>query len=825
MKKKIIIGIIIILLFSFGFGIIYLNNVYLPIKIKSRIVGALETSLHYNVDIQKLKYSLIRGLIFQDIVIYDKAKDKQNTLLTIKEVSFNFLFLPLLKERKLIIPIIHIDSPFLNIRYQKAHNFNFSRIFLKPAKEEKKKTKFSFLIYKINIFQGNCLFTDERLSPEFSKTISDFNIGLTISPLLKVSFLIQGKLLTEKEAISKLLLQGEYNLLSKELNAKLNFANLLIPEFNPYLKAIPFSIVSGNIENTALDFKFKDNLISLKGTINTKGLELRKEKLTLMGDINIEPALSYALDKKILDYKTNFRFIKADLIGIQYLEKINNISGDIGLMNNKLMTDALKLQILDSPFMLKGTLEDFLNPLLKFNFTSEQLNLEKLLAILPAKIEGLNLNGTAKTYINIEGYLKKLPLHIKGNLQPIDAKFKTTLLKEPINNIKGSIDFTGDTVSWPDLSFNYLNTVYTSTGKLIDFKTPQINFGLASSDLNLKSDIKVKDNIIKINEFAGKYVDSEFDIKGNIDSQNANNPLLDLTGKLNLIPKDAFIFLPTNLAENLKKIKLDGNFNIRGSLNGRVKDYKDWNLSLKTLCDALSIYKLKFGNLYFNLEQQDGMLNINRFVASSYSGIINLEFTSNLKTNVPNYVLRFNGSGVNLAQLKSDTDLKDKDIAGIANITAVLNGDFKDLANLKGNGFLSIKDGNLWQLNLFKGLGELFLIEDYLKIIFKEAMADFVIENQYISTEKLRLTGDQLNLNFKGRLGFDGAVDFTVYSEANKNLIRDSADIRKFTTAIFGELGSVITIKVSGTIQKPKYSIVPTALDLLKSLKDLFLGK
>jgi hypothetical protein len=159
------------------------------------------------------------------------------------------------------------------------------------------------------------------------------------------------------------------------------------------------------------------------------------------------------------------------------------------------------------------------------------------------------------------------------------------------------------------------------------------------------------------------------------------------------------------------------------------------------------------------------------------------------------------------------------------NADVSLNGEFKDLASLKGAGSLSIKGGRLWQFNLFKGLGELFLLPDYEKVIFKEAQTGFTVQDKYISTESLRLTSNELNLDCQGKLGLDATLDFTVYTEVNKNLIRDSADIRKFTTAILGGLSNAITIKVGGTIQKPTYKIVPVALDVIKNIKDFLLGK
>ena len=164
-------------------------------------------------------------------------------------------------------------------------------------------------------------------------------------------------------------------------------------------------------------------------------------------------------------------------------------------------------------------------------------------------------------------------------------------------------------------------------------------------------------------------------------------------------------------------------------------------------------------------------------------------------------------------------------MAGILNIDANIVGNFQDQATMKGSGNISIQGGRFWQLNLLKGLGELFLLPDYEKIVFKEAVAEFNIENKAISTQDLELVSDQLKLDCEGSLAFDGSLNFTAYAQVNKELIRESSDLRKFTAAILGELGNAISIKIDGTIQKPKYRLVPMPLDLIKHIKDFFLGK
>ena len=828
MKKRIIIGIILTLIFAASWGVIYLNNVYLPVKVKGQIASALSTYLNYNVEIEKLKYSPIRGAVIQNIIIYDKVKDKDNTILTIKEASFQFLFLPLIKERKIIIPIIHIDSPYLNIRYQKDNTFNFSRAFLpNPNLQKKPKIKYSFLVYKINVFNGKGVFEDARQEPKFTKNILYLDIVIGVRQLTKAGFLIDAKILADKGGITTLSVKGIYNFLSKELNSKITLANLVITEYNPYLKNMPAALSAGIIDNGSLEVKLKNNNVNLKGIISVKGLGASKENIGITGDMDIEPELNYSLDAKIMDYKANFKFIRADLSGIKNLDKITNISGSMGLAKNKLWTDGLKFHALDSNFVLKGTLDSSTSPYIKLNFKSEQINLEKAFHVLTFASPNTSLTGTATADISLEGFIgRPPPFDIRAALKLNNAKLQTAFLKDPISNINGRADFTRDTASWSGLSFNYLNTAYMSTGKLVDFNAPQITFGLTSNDLNMKTDIKIKDKSVRIITLAGKYLNSKFDVEGAVDTQDKDNPGLNLTlNEINLVPADIYHFLPASLSESLKKTKLNGILNIKGILNGRAKDYKSWKISLKAGSKAFSVYGLKFGGLNLNVDQKNGVIYINRLTASGYSGFINVNFNANLTPDIPIYLLKFNGSGINLAELKLDTGLKDKDMAGLLNINADLRGNFKDPASLKGEGFISIKDGKLWQLNLLKGLGEFFLLPDYEKVVFKEALGAFDIENKSVSTENLRLASDQLNLHCKGKLGFDGALDFTLYTEVNQNLINDSPDIRKFTTAILGNLSDALTIKLSGTIQQPKYKVVPVATDLIKNITDFILGK
>jgi hypothetical protein len=824
-KKNIFLSLFLFLVLATASGVVYLDKVYLPVKIKTSLTKGLQEALHYNVDIAKINFNLINGIVIHDIFVYDKIKDKENTILYIKQASFHLLYLPLLKDQKVIIPILHIYSPELKLRYRKGNTLNVSALF-SPGQDKstKQKNKVIPLIYKINILKGELLFEDERQQPKFSKIIQDLNIGLSAGDLKKASFVIRGNILPVEEKPSKISLQGDYNFSSKELAAKLNLVNLNLAELDLYLKSLPFSITSGRVENTNLSLKLKNKNCELSGIVYLKEVEANREKLKLVADLDILPQLSYAIDTKTFTYKLGFRFNAAKLQGIKYLESASAIKGNLELTNDVLRAENLEFEALDSNFKLNGSLENFSNPSLALDLESSNLKLEKAFPLINHP-QGLNLSGIAKARVGLKGNLKELPLEVKAELTVEDAKLETPVLKEPLQHIKGGVVLEPDEARWEELVFNYQDTLYTTTGRLIDFKTPSLNFKISSKDLKLASDIKIDLDLINLNTLNAKYIDSDCDIKGTIEMQEKNNPLLDLAITLKLNPKDIMVFLPKQLAESIQGTKLQGNIQLSGSISGKAKNYKDWNIEVEGSSELLSIYNFRFNNLFFNLLQRDKLFNISGLSASSYSGVVNLDFVSNLTPNEPTYALKFSSLGIDLGQLKSDIGLKDKDLAGILNINANLAGDFKDSASLKGNGLLSIKNGKLWQLNLLRGLGELFLLPSYEKIIFKEAMAGFNIENKAISTEDLQLVSDQLKLNCEGSLGFNGSLNFIAYAQVNKEFIRESSDLRKFTAAILGELGSAISIKIGGTTSKPKYHLVPIPLDLLKRVKDFFLSK
>jgi hypothetical protein len=734
MRYRIILAVFLIIIFIISGILIYINNVFLPVTLKKEITQKLEKNLGKDVRIEKIRYSIFKGLIIKNLAIFDAAQDK--TYLEVKEISFNFLITPLL-QRKIIIPLLNVESPQIYLTLRQDNTLNIMDVF-RRERIGKEKLKFAFFIYKINVSNGKCQFRDELSVPNYVKEITDFKIGAAINLPSQIKFILQAKVISAQPNPAFISASGEYDILKQELQGEAKLINITVNEYPLVLERLPISVSSG-IMDADLEINLKNKQMLVKGMVHTKGLQLKKGGFVLSDDIDMEPEARYDFGNKSFKFKSRLGLAHAVFSGLDYFKDISGIQGNIYLEENKIWSDGLKARVLGSPADLKGVVI----------FSDNQLN-------------------------------------------------------------------------WKNVSLNYKQIQCDSSGNLTDFKQPKIDLQLNAKDLSLKTSLNIQDEIINIKDCSGKYLDSDFAVKGKVDNHDKANPLLSLNLDISLNSRDPIELLPVRIRDALKKTKLGGTCKIKGNVSGAAKNIADWDANLKFSSASMSVYDFKLDNMNFSLKQNNRLINIDDFTAKAYSGNIKLQLLMNLTSQTPQYSSKILLSDVDLEKLKMDTKLKDKNISGILNIRADLQGEALKPEALQASGYASIKNGRLWELNLFKGLGEFLFIPVYQKIVFKEADANFVIKNKNIEIGNSFLGSEKLDLACEGKIGFDGSLNLNLNSQINEELVRESPDLRKFTSAVFGNL---LVIRVSGTVQKPEYKVVPATKELIKQIKRFFLPR
>jgi len=122
-------------------------------------------------------------------------------------------------------------------------------------------------------------------------------------------------------------------------------------------------------------------------------------------------------------------------------------------------------------------------------------------------------------------------------------------------------------------------------------------------------------------------------------------------------------------------------------------------------------------------------------------------------------------------------------------------------------------------------VGKLLFVKDLANIEFSECACTFQIKDKFISTDDLRLKSRITNLAGNLKIGFDNSLEGALDVEILSDLIPLNGSLKDLTTEIMGQAGKFGVIKLSGTLQKPKYGFTPAVGNIIKGLTDIFLKK
>lgn len=841
MKKKVLIGAIVLILALCTLGI-YLNQVYLPVKIKSLVIEGIESRTGRKAHVGSVRLNILKGIVLEDLSIFDQTPHTDRTFLEVKQISLGWLFLPLLKKRQFIIPFINIYSPKITLRRGPDNTFNIPR-FRQSAKDNQKK-RISLIVYKVNINNAEVNFIDEAVNPTYSQKAS-LNIVLSYVFPQKIKYSLTGDITVVDEADldadkSPIAVQskGEFDLVKKQLIAPFEFKNISLLSISAYCKAqptigkdTPFILNEGRIEKIKGEVLVKDNILRVSLDTEIPFLSMQKEEIIFSGPLKLGGSASYNIKTKAKDYSLNLSLDKALLSGLPYIEEAKDLSGKFYFSPDEIKTSNLSGKTIGALFKVSARLIDFNNPQLSARVSSDKVSFGKIkdllkeanIADFPVEVEG---GGKLTLDINSQ-ILAPRDLQLKGEIILENNKIKLLGPNQTVDDINGIVLFDKDGVSWQGLSAVFRKIKYTSSGRVLGFIDPEVDFNLFSSGLTLEAAARWKDKILEIKSLKGKYLHSEFNIVGST-ILGGDSPQVNIKSRLTLELKDlrglSSDYLPAYLPV-LNKIDAEGTCDIRLSVSGRLRQIRGLNLSLDLESPAITAEladcDFKLNNSRLHLRQNNMKIPVFEFLSDCYSGKINLNGNADLSYSQPKFECELALVDIDLGVLRLDTPLKDKNLSGLVSVDLILNGQGKDTANLTGEGRIFIKEGNFWEFAPFKKFGQFLFIPSFGKIVFNEAEADLLIKQGNIFTDQLVLKSPQLNLYGQGKIDFKGNLDYTIKSEFDKEVSRGSSDLMQILSSVIDKAKKFITLKLTGTINNPKFKIVPVAFESFKELEPL----
>ncbi len=883
----------------------YANRVIFPTLIKKIAVEQAQNFFKRKVEIESLHFNWLKGVIVNKIKIYQKDSSDE-VLAQAEKISLAVIFIPGLKQHKLIIPSINVEAPSFHVIQGADGQWNFSDLLIPPVvKTDEKPLPVTVSVTGVHIFNGKVRLDAIGPGGLWTELLDQINLKIGLS-YQGINF--NGSLsLPQKQGFISI--DGAYQPLSKFLKSSIKIQNIKPLDYLALTPIkLPFKLDGGAIKELNAQIDYSPQEISAQGNLSLSQSSITlDEGQTIKSDINID-SFAVNLDKNNNPKVTGSLDLmnvtaSMDKAGVQGSLSIKNLScalnqveqtldaqiqgaskdlnvalqgqgkltapldfemhvlcplkyptkikynGSLNIQNASfeglplgtissinlaanVQTDSadiknLSLTLLDTPIHATGHVINFLKPLLNMQIESDSFDLSKIKAVAPDLLKpyGLTVDGETSFKLTFEG-LATDPLN--GKVQALavlkNANVNSSVLQQKFQNISGTLTADGHSLSWKDFTLTLWGSPLTSKGDLNDFKNPKINTSLTWQDLELNAQINKTDNLIDINNVSGHYLSTLFHASGTVDLSN-KNPLLDIKSDLKFKLEDVtdplynlLLLAPPAIKEALRPLKLSGLVTLNSSIKGTPSDFRSLTLTANAQSDLVSIAGFKFNNFNVDVSQEEGKLKKFNITSKLYDGDLNIVTTADLTDPAMPFETALHADNVNIENLKNDTGAKDEDLRGFLAVTAMLNGDLKDILKVTGNGALNVSQGYLME----KKFSSIFMIPALNNLIFTDATANFTIADQKVSTENFALKSQGATLNGKGYIAFDQKLQFELHPEFNTDTISQSDSMRKGTSALIAlAAGTYLTIDVTGTLEKPQVQIIKKPTELLKKTGEL----
>jgi len=816
MKKKILIALFVLCILITA-GILYLNRVFLPTKVESLFIESLQEQTQKKVSLDSLQFSILKGLVIENLAISDEA----GPIFIAKKASCGFLILPFLKK-EIVIPSVTLESCQIYIDRYSDNSFNLTDIFVKEEQPEIPDHGFRLNLTKLHIRDSEVYFKDLSFSPVYSKQFTGVDLLANFSLPANVKFSLNANLASSADTVISAV--GSYGIPGADLSLDIKVSNLSPEEFSVYYRDLGVTVGQGLV-NANIKVNLKSNLwgVSLEG----EARELTLSKDTLKGKFNSKFNADYRINPAEGPpvYSGTLRISDAEISGVEFIQNLEGVEGEVRFDNNGVYADSLSFLLFGFSCQGQFKIEDFSKPAAQIQLRSE-LSLSEVLPALKNKfsIDAVrDMQGGAILDLEVKAPLPvQEAFEVEGKLQFSGASIRVDQPDILISEISGPVEFTQNQIRWHDLEISLQENHFKTSGILTDFAAPAIVLDAASQDLNFIAEAQIIDRRAIISSCEGQYFSSGFTLAGELIFEEPgmfnSNLLTVLDLELSDIVKFPFL---KEQAKNLEALKLKGRSQGKFRIVGNMADIKSCNIEGGLSSPAVSFYNLNGKNFLLDYNQLNGIISLPLLHMALYGGSFDASAKINLSSGELPWWTEVNIQGLKLEELKLDTPMKEKELSGTLRAQAKLNGFSGDLSRLNGAGKLLIDQGNLWQINLFQGLGSVLFTTNFTEILFHQGSCDFIVKDKYIYTDNLKLRGSLADLKGVMEIGFDGSIDAALDVQ-----VSDEAPLtgtfRDVTTAIIGQARRFGEIKIKGTLKEPKYNFEASVVDIIRGVKDTF---
>lgn len=897
MKKRSIFLIVCVAIAALlAGGFYYANKVLLPSVVRQKIVQGLSDFTSSKVTLGGLRLNLLKGLVLEDLVVYDKDMPQQR-LAEIKELSAGFLILPSFKEKKVIIPSLSIRQATLTLGRRKDGTLTIAYLLDKLKSKDTTGSAPSVIIRQISIKDSAVLWTDEALQPTASVRIrlkqAQARLGLNKAILNVSGEIVRG------DATTYISIDADYIFSTKGLSGRIVLRDLDMARYLDYLPGAPYAPVQGIVDTLEASFTLQEQkTLSSQIQLHSRKINAAYQDIAVSdaeinanfsfsaptdnwsawqgkgqmdivraalrsttpvqaealitdahADVTCGPtAISIVSQFAVMDlrgqsgkikaaninasvhaqadiprlaateaagaplkYKGSLDITSGELDGLPYAGKAKIVSLQASFEEKNISLTRMSAELLGTTITASGTFKD--NALdLK---VSGKIGLAALEPIIREHLGGpvKGLSGDADADIRILADLAQKKTSVEGValLQEPALAFGDPAL--PLKASGGRISFNTqeEKITWHLEDVPLLERVFVLDGTWTGFKTSSCVVKAIAQGIVFEASVNKTDNVLDISSLKLSAKDSRLDGTGQYDLATGAFHL-NAGGDINIADLEEWV---PQKAVFEKPVDLNGLCHIQFDAAGPAKNWTSWKVNSNITSKALHIKGFTIKNITLNYTQTAGQGLINFLNFTAYNGAGTVKGRVDLNSKGPRYSVTGEVKDLDLNLLKSDIpDLKDKTFYGKFSIQAAAEGTGADTKSISGQSQVVVTDGNIWEFNPLKGLGNFIFMPRFDTLSFSHATGDFTIKDGWMATENLDLMGDDVELLVKGKIGFDGTLDLVAVTQVPTTGPGQSPIGEAVNTA-----GGMTAINITGSIEKPQYKLQPITQNIFNKIQ------
>lgn len=783
---------VILIALAGGYLAAHVASVAIPPMVHTALVTEFERSTGKKVLLRSLRFNIFRGISLDKVVIYDRT----HVIARAKTVSAKIIFADLIRK-KIVIPFMRIESPSILVERREDGTFNLADLIPRTFAPS---GDVSVVLRRIVIKHGRAWFVDRGPEPDYKTLVENVNADIRLTFPARITcraqFDIPGKPPTSIEA------SGEYLIPQETLQATVKASSIAPSLLAGYLPDGKCPVTGGRIDGGAFLTATKES-VTVAIDARADGLILAVDKARAESDAVIQATAVYRCADRSLEWSGQAELSAMSLDGIEGLGALRGISGRLAFDRNRLWSESLECTALGIPWKARINLVNYANPILDIYASAET----KLGAFQKTLCETCSLRlpvdvaGDAAIDIAMS-FEKGRPPRMNGYLRFTDATIRLGNGRYPVEHVTGEAHIEPQRLTWSEVRLSYRDTAYTVKGVLTNFDSPGVVLDASSKDLAFTSSFNMSGPVITLTELKGRYLHSTFSVTGTLDIADQTNIVTDVRGSVDLHLKD--VRAAGSRSPGVRKMKPAGRILAEFALAGGMKDLACCALHAKVKSPYLSVYGARMSDVALDYLQERGVGQVKSLNARCYGGVLKATAKIDYRSRAQPFSLVVDAQDIMLERLKADTGFRGADVSGDLKVYANLNGYFKDFSRLSGLGRITIVDGKLWELNLFKGIGTAIFTSDFKNVIFSEGSCDFKIADQNFYADSLELKGELLRLSGLGRLGFDKSVEVLMRPQITDEAMDLATDTQR-GIAIAVQDGT--EIEITGSLQHPAFKM------------------